>query len=98
MNITCRIRAALAAVLLMITTTHLIASELESTAKIEMLNINQASAEQIADRLYGVGMNKAQKIVSYRLINGEFKAIEQLTEVKGIGPSIVERNRNIIQL
>ncbi|EDN75239.1 DNA uptake protein ComE1, partial [Mannheimia haemolytica PHL213] len=40
---------------------------------------------------------KAQAIVDYRTKNGNFKNIEQLAEVSGIGQATVEKNRaNII--
>ncbi len=58
------------------------------------LNINTASAEQIAKGLNGIGLKKAQAIVAYRKANGPFKSVAELVEVKGIGPAIVERNLN----
>ncbi len=65
---------------------------------IEKLNINQATAEEIAERLYGVGLVKAQAIVEYRNANGQFHSLEELIQVKGIGSAIVERNKTILQL
>ncbi len=60
---------------------------------IARLNINTASAEQLADSLKGVGLKKAQAIVEYRETYGEFKSINELTAVKGIGEKTLEKNK-----
>ncbi|MGY0074430.1 helix-hairpin-helix domain-containing protein [Vibrio proteolyticus] len=62
------------------------------------VNVNTASAEELATLLSGVGLKKAQAIVDYREQNGGFVSAEQLAEVKGIGPALVEKNRARIQL
>lgn len=62
------------------------------------VNINQASAEEIADLLIGIGLQKAQAIVEYRQQNGEFKSADELAKVKGIGTAIVDKNRDRILL
>ena len=62
------------------------------------VNINQASAEELADVMTGIGIKKAQVIVKYRDINGAFKSVEQLLEVKGIGPATIEKNRHKLKL
>ncbi|QLB19592.1 ComEA family DNA-binding protein [Mannheimia granulomatis] len=61
------------------------------------VNINLASAAELQDKLVGIGEKKAQAIVDYRTKNGNFKSIEQLTEVSGIGQATLEKNRaNIV--
>jgi competence protein ComEA len=62
------------------------------------VNINTASAEQIADSLKGVGLSKAEKIVEYRESNGRFTHIDELVNVKGIGVRTVDINRELILL
>ena len=62
------------------------------------VNVNTADAAAIAEELKGVGVKKAQAIIDYRQVNGDFKTIESLTEVKGIGLKTVEKNRENIQL
>lgn len=62
------------------------------------VNINTADAATLAQSLDGVGMAKAQAIVAWREANGAFASADQLAEVKGIGASLVERNRDAIQL
>ena len=62
------------------------------------VNINKASAEQIAQSLDGVGLSKAQAIVDYRNKNGSFKHPDELVNVKGIGLSTLDRNRGFIRV
>ena len=40
------------------------------------------------------GATKAAAIVAYRDANGPFKNVQELTQVKGIGQSILDKNRN----
>ena len=69
------------------------AAKAEATAKAESaINVNTASAEQIAAGLVGVGPAKAQAIVAYREANGPFKDKAQLLDVKGIGDAILKQN------
>lgn len=63
-----------------------------------MVNINTASAEELSQKLKGIGMNKAKAIVEYRQTVGKFISVEQLAEVKGIGSSTLEKNRSSITL
>jgi competence protein ComEA len=49
------------------------------------VNINTAKAEEL-DILPGVGPMTAQAIVDYRETHGKFSALEDLLQVKGIGP------------
>lgn len=62
------------------------------------VNINTASAQELADLLNGIGIKKAQAIVEHRKQHGEFASAESLTEVKGIGAAIVAKNQSRIQL
>ncbi|MDF7680355.1 helix-hairpin-helix domain-containing protein [Enterobacteriaceae bacterium ESL0689] len=62
------------------------------------VSINSASAEELAQALNGVGMKKAQAIVSYREENGPFKTIDDLRQVPGMGNSLVERNLSHLKL
>jgi len=62
------------------------------------VNVNSASAEEIAESLSGVGLSKAEAIVSYRNENGKFTHIDELVNVKGIGIHTVDVNREYIML
>ncbi|BEM41844.1 helix-hairpin-helix domain-containing protein [Serratia sp. Lou2A] len=62
------------------------------------VSINQATAEQLAAALSGVGLKKAEGIVRYREQNGPFTQVEQLQEVPGIGPALFEKNRTRLKM
>lgn len=61
------------------------------------VNINTADAATLAERLDGVGAARAQAIVSYREAHGAFESPDDLIEVSGVGPQVVERNRDRIE-
>ncbi|AIR61042.1 competence protein ComEA [Cedecea neteri] len=63
-----------------------------------LVSINSAPAEELAQKMNGVGLKKAQAIVNYRDEFGPFKTLDQLQEVPGIGASLVERNLARIKL
>ncbi|MFH8133685.1 ComEA family DNA-binding protein [Pantoea osteomyelitidis] len=69
-----------------------------SAAQEQQISINEASAEQLAAAMNGIGLKKAQSIVSYREQYGPFTAIEQLKEVPGIGNALIERNASRLKL
>jgi competence protein ComEA len=62
------------------------------------VNINTASAAELATLLNGVGGSKAEAIVRYREQFGLFESVEELSEVTGIGASTIERNRALIRV
>lgn len=61
-----------------------------------LMNINTADAQSISKVLSGVGLKKAQAIVAYREQYGEFKTLNELTDVKGIGAGTVAKNEHVI--
>jgi competence protein ComEA len=64
----------------------------------DRVDINTADAAAIDAALVNVGRAKAEAIVAWRKEHGAFRSVEQLAEVKGIGLSIVEKNRDRIVL
>ena len=60
------------------------------------VNINTATAEEISESLVGVGLKKATAIVEYRQQYGEFKTMNELVNVKGIGVETIEKNKTNI--
>lgn len=56
------------------------------------ININTASAEQL-ESLPGVGPATARAILEYRKQNGGFQSVDELIEVRGIGPKKLEQIR-----
>ena len=88
-------RLAMVAVLLAFSAVGLaVEAQPDSTQQIQLLDIN--SADAIAAALDGVGLTKAQEIVAYREMFGNFHSVEELADVKGIGPATVEKNRQRI--
>ena len=68
------------------------------TAHADPVDINTASAQEIASALIGVGVKKAVAIVDYRTENGPFQTVEELTKVSGIGLKTLEANRANVML
>lgn len=64
----------------------------------EQVNINTASAAEIAASLKGVGLKTAEAIVAYRDTHGQFQSLDALTMVKGVGSKTVSKNRQRIIL
>lgn len=68
-------------------------SSMAATAKI---NINTASADQL-EALQGVGPTIAKRIVEYRdKKESGFSSVDELTEVKGIGPKTLSGIRDMV--
>ena len=68
----------------------------DTPQKTDQVNINEADAETLAKMLVGIGVVKARDIVAYRETYGDFTSVDELLEVKGIGPATLERNRHRI--
>lgn len=64
------------------------------TTKAIKVNLNTADETALQRELFGVGAAKAKAIVVYREENGPFASVDELLEVKGIGKTILERNRD----
>jgi len=60
------------------------------------VDINSADAVTLAKTLNGVGLVKAEAIVAYRNTHGPFEDMDDLSKVEGIGPRILEENREAI--
>jgi competence protein ComEA len=58
------------------------------------VDVNTADAKTLARELQGIGMAKAEAIVSYREKNGPFKTADELAKVKGIGKKLVDQNKS----
>lgn len=74
----------------------------QESAKIQVrdqatININRAS-EGVLVSLNGIGSSKAQAIILYREMFGDFKTVDELAKVKGIGAKTVEKNRGRLRV
>ncbi len=63
--------------------------------EISIVNINTATIKEL-DNLPGIGPSKAQNIIDYRSINGNFGSIEEILNVSGIGTAIYEQIKTYI--
>jgi competence protein ComEA len=74
------------------------ADEVAVANQVQTININKADAATLTQGLKGVGRTRAEAIVEYRSAYGPFFSVDDLLEVKGVGPSIVDKNRARITL
>ena len=58
------------------------------------VDVNTADAKTLARELQGIGMAKAEAIVTYREKNGPFKSADDLAKVKGLGKKLVDQNKS----
>ena len=59
------------------------------------ININTATLAEL-DTLSGIGPAIAQRIIDYRTQNGDFKTIEDLKKVRGIGDALFNQIKDLI--
>jgi competence protein ComEA len=60
-----------------------------------LIDLNTASVAQL-DTLPGIGPVIAQRIVDFREFYGPFESIDQLAEIEGISPAMVDRIRPMV--
>ena len=56
----------------------------------EEVDINMADKEALMT-LSGVGESFAERIINYREQNGAFETVQELTQISGIGQSLIEK-------
>jgi competence protein ComEA len=59
------------------------------------VNVNQATAKQL-EALPGIGKVTAEQIIAYRTQKGPFASVDDLGNVKGIGPKTLEKLRPLV--
>ena len=59
----------------------------------EAVNINTADKAALMS-IKGVGEKRAEAIIAWREQHGPFKSVDELAGVSGIGPAIIEANRD----
>ncbi len=63
---------------------------------IDQISLNEADIDEI-EMLPGIGPSLARRIIEYRNQNGDFKNIEDLKKVKGIGDRLFEKIKPYIK-
>jgi competence protein ComEA len=67
----------------------------DATVPAAPVNVNTATADQL-DVLPGVGPATAAAIVAHRQQHGPFQTVEQLGDVRGIGPAKLDALRGLV--
>lgn len=76
---------------------HTLPTEYPYLVERKLVNINTAPSEEL-ETLRGIGPVLAQRIIEYREAKGGFKTLEEVMEVRGIGPAIFAGIRDRISL
>ncbi|MDS4012738.1 MAG: helix-hairpin-helix domain-containing protein, partial [Candidatus Accumulibacter sp.] len=61
------------------------------------VNVNTANEKEL-QMLTGIGPAKAKAIIDFRTKNGEFKTVDDLLKVPGIGPAVLGKMRSDVTL
>ncbi|UIJ75224.1 ComEA family DNA-binding protein [Acinetobacter sp. SH20PTE14] len=64
----------------------------QQNSRTDQVRLNTASVDEL-QTLHGIGQKKAEAIVQYRKSNGLFKSIDDIQQVKGIGPALFAKNK-----
>ena len=67
----------------------------QSTAPKARVNINTAPASEL-ETLPRIGPKVAQRIVDFRTKNGNFKKVEEIMKVQGIGEKVFDQIKDLI--
>ncbi len=62
-----------------------------------VVNVNSANSAQL-QTLNGIGPSKAQEILKYRKAHGGFKTVDELVDVKGIGPKTLQNMKTQVSI
>lgn len=66
-------------------------------AAVKNIDINSANKETLT-QIPGIGPKTADSILTYRKANGEFKSVNDLTNVKGIGDKSLKKMKPFLKM
>jgi competence protein ComEA len=61
------------------------------------INLNTADKAAL-ESISGIGPAKAEAIIKYRDEHGSFKSIDELLNIKGIGPKVLENIKEEVEI
>ena len=67
----------------------------DALAGARRVDVNTADVAAL-ERLPGGGPTMARRIIAYRMVNGPFGSAGELSNVKGIGPKLIETLRDYV--
>ena len=86
----------MAVALVVVIAPGLLAVEVENISEGAVkININKASVDELLGLKF-IGSKFAERIVQYRTEHGPFETAEDIMKVKGIGPKVLDANKDII--
>lgn len=59
----------------------------------QKINLNKVDLSKLQQSFKGIGIKRAQAIIDYREAHGQFKSVNELAQVKGIGEKFVAKNK-----
>lgn len=63
----------------------------------QKINLNSADVATLTHAFKGIGKKRAEAIVHYREEQGQFKSVEDLAYVRGLGALFVKRNLALLE-
>lgn len=70
-------------------------AEKNSSSGGEVVDINSANESEL-QKIKGVGQATAKRIIDYRTQHGDFKSVEEIKNVRGIGEKTFEKMKNFM--
>lgn len=74
---------------------HIMIPKIGNRLDEKKVNINKADEKELSS-LRGIGKSKAESIIKYREMNGNFTDIEQLKNVRGLKGDIFENIKDLV--